>query len=586
MKTKVTKELIERQMGAKGFSSNAAPLKRLTDPLQDTPMVVTLDQLRPYEHNPRKTRNPLYKEIKASIRARGLDQPPLITRRPDEDHYIIRNGGNTRLEILNELWRETKDEQFFRIHCLFKPWQSEINALAGHLAENELHGQLSFIDKAQGIAQIKAMYEEQDGEQLSLRKLSERLKQDGYPVSPGLLSHMLECVNSILPAMPNTLMQGLGRPQVARLIQLKNNLTKVWDKHDDSDSDFFEFWLMVLAAHDTGVESYSYEVIQDELIGQMSAMLGQSYNILELDLAVAAEGFVNKNPLSAEQLATIAQNPPLPSNEPKPLEQHVENASSDNQAANEDSSNEPSTPEKKPAATKPAAVPATQAAKTAQPVPNSSNVSDKDTDPEAFIEGHIVSPSQESDAILRTRQQLAMHNGDQLPDFKEAVLTSIPVTAGGPSSSVTDVWYIESRINDRTSLRHNIWLLVKDICAVTGVTGFGATQEGLGFGILGELGTDGSPVSQGVQLLLLSILRTTESFADKAPIPLSAALFSQILIGAYDITVGPNSPADVGISRLQDTELVKLFRIIRLARALVDLEKELTENPEEEQCHG
>ena len=45
MNTKVTKELIERQMGAKGFSSNAAPLKRLTDPLQDTPMVVTLDQL-------------------------------------------------------------------------------------------------------------------------------------------------------------------------------------------------------------------------------------------------------------------------------------------------------------------------------------------------------------------------------------------------------------------------------------------------------------------------------------------------------------------------------------------------------------
>ncbi len=39
-----------------------------------------------------------------------------------------------------------------------------------------------------------------------------------------------------------------------------------------------------------------------------------------------------------------------------------------------------------------------------------------------------------------------MHNGDQLPDFKESVLTSIPVTAGGPSSSVSDVWYIETRI--------------------------------------------------------------------------------------------------------------------------------------------
>ncbi|MCK9535930.1 MAG: ParB N-terminal domain-containing protein [Pseudomonas sp.] len=579
MNTKVTKELIERQMGAKGFSSNAAPLKRLTDPLQDTPMVVTLDQLRSYEHNPRKTRNPLYDEIKASIKARGLDQPPLITRRPDEDQYIIRNGGNTRLEILNELWRETKEEQFFRIHCLFKPWQSEINALAGHLAENELHGQLSFIDKAQGIAQIKTMYEEHGSEQLSLRKLSDRLRQDGYPVAISLLSNMLECVNSILPALPNTLMQGLGRAQVAKLIVLKNNLTKVWDKYDDSGSDFFEFWLMVLAAHDTGVDSYNYEVIQDELIGQMSAMLGQSYNILELDLAVASEGIVNKNPLSVEQLASIAQNPP------RPVESDTEHHDVEDTATQVVSPTQEETPVASSATHTRELV--TQAARSSQSIPEAEpkSQSDKDIDPEAFIDGHIVTPSQESDTILRTRQQVAMHNGDQLPDFKESVLTSIPVTAGGPSSSVSDVWYIETRIKDPLSLRHNIWLLVKDICSTTGVTGFGATKEGLGFGLFGKLGTDGTPISQGVQLMLLSILRTTDSFSEKAPIPLSSALFSQILIGGYDITVGLNGPADVGLARLEDAELVKLFRIIRLARVLVDLEKELVEQSDEEQNH-
>lgn len=580
MNTKVTKELIARQMGAKGFSSNAAPLKRLTDPLQDTPMVVTLDQLRPYEHNPRKARNPLYDEIKASIKARGLDQPPPITRRPDEEHYIIRNGGNTRLEILNELWRETKDEQFFRIHCLFKPWQSEINALAGHLAENELHGQLSFIDKAQGIAKIKAMYEEQDGEQLSLRKLSERLKQDGYPVSHGLLSHMLECVNCILPVLPNTLMQGLGRPQVAKLIQLKNNLTKVWDKYDDSGSDFFDFWLMVVGAHDTGVQTYNYDAIQDELIGQMSTMLGQSYNILELDLAIAAEGIVNKNPLSADQLATIAQNPPRPSEPGSKNLGHKETheAVIPAQEAAPAISDTAHTPEPAPP----------MAARMPQPEtgPQRQPQSDKDTDPEAFIEGHIVTPSQESDAILRTRQQVALHNGDQLPDFKESVLTSIPVTAGGPSSSVTDVWYIETRINNPVSLRHNIWLLVKDICSATGVSGFGATKEGLGFGILGDLSTDGTAISQAVQLMLLSMLRTTDSCAEQSTIALSSALFSQVLMGSYDITVGLNGPKDIGLARLEDAELVKLFRIIRLARVLVDSEKSFASEIQEVACHG
>jgi hypothetical protein len=75
----------------------------------------------PYDHDPRVKRNPAYAEIKASIRERGLDAPPAITRRPGETHYIIRNGGNTRLAILRELWSETKEERFFRISCLFRP---------------------------------------------------------------------------------------------------------------------------------------------------------------------------------------------------------------------------------------------------------------------------------------------------------------------------------------------------------------------------------------------------------------------------------------------------------------------------------
>src|SRR3546814_18093090 len=105
---------------AAGFERSGPAASALSDPIADTPMVVTLDQLRPYDHDPRKKRNPAYEEIKASIRERGLDAAPAITRRPGEDHYIIRNGGNTRLAILRELWSETKDEQFFRISCLFQ----------------------------------------------------------------------------------------------------------------------------------------------------------------------------------------------------------------------------------------------------------------------------------------------------------------------------------------------------------------------------------------------------------------------------------------------------------------------------------
>ncbi len=85
-------------------------------------MVVTLDELRPYELDPRLTRNPLY-VMKSRPRSANAasDAPPPITRRPGSDHYIIRNGGNTRPAILRELWAETRDERFFRIGCLFRP---------------------------------------------------------------------------------------------------------------------------------------------------------------------------------------------------------------------------------------------------------------------------------------------------------------------------------------------------------------------------------------------------------------------------------------------------------------------------------
>ena len=84
-------------------------------------ITVTLDKLRPYEHNPRKTRNPNFEMIKESIRRRGLDHKPNITQRPGEPFYIIADGGNTRIQALKELFTETQDQRFWSIECLYKP---------------------------------------------------------------------------------------------------------------------------------------------------------------------------------------------------------------------------------------------------------------------------------------------------------------------------------------------------------------------------------------------------------------------------------------------------------------------------------
>jgi len=181
---------------ASGFERNSPSASALTDPIVDTPMVVTLDQLRPYDHDPRVKRNPAYEEIKASIRERGLDAAPAITRRPSAEHYIIRNGGNTRLAILRELWSETKDEQFFRISCLFRPWpeRGEIITLTGHLAENELRGNLTFIERALGVERARDLYEQETDKPLSQSELARRLNADGYPVPQPHISRMSDAV--------------------------------------------------------------------------------------------------------------------------------------------------------------------------------------------------------------------------------------------------------------------------------------------------------------------------------------------------------------------------------------------------------
>ena len=561
MNHKITEALITEQLEQQTFKSGAATIKRLPDPQLDTPMVVTLDQLRSYENNPRQTRNPLYDDLKASIKARGLDHSPPITRRPGEEHFIISTGGNTRLAILNELYAETKDDRFFRIHCLFRPWQSEANALIGHLAENELHGALTFIERAQGVAQMKALYESELSEELSLRKLSERLRADGYPLSHALIGRMLECINSIQPALPNTLLSGLGRPQIENLIILKNSLTKVWNKYDDSD--FLEFWLMVLSMHDNGPDSFNFEVIRDQMLGQMAAMLGQDYHSLELDLEIAGnKNHLDKNPLSPEALKTIEANPPqlTPAAPSTDTNQHSDPKTEEYSEKQEDWLDDTRGSLEEPISQ----------INQAEHQPPSNTVERSDSERQAIIDGHIVSPSNETERVTRIKQQIAASLGDTLPNFEENALKAIPVMAGGHMANVSDVWYIEKQIDSPADLRHQISLLVSDLARFGNIKGIFATQEGLGFGF-DKLEHDSSPTSNTVSLLLTSLLRLNDNLSnEQLPAPLSAALFSQILIGSYDITIGHNSAKDIGLIRLPDVELVKLFRLIRLARKLVD----------------
>ncbi|MEA3278580.1 MAG: ParB N-terminal domain-containing protein [Pseudomonadota bacterium] len=100
-------------------------------------------EIRPYDRNPRRAGNPEYDRIKASIRAEGMDQPLVVTKRPGDARFMVQAGGNTRLCIVQALFAETGEPRFAHVHCLLKPWRRESDVLLAHLKENDLHGALT-----------------------------------------------------------------------------------------------------------------------------------------------------------------------------------------------------------------------------------------------------------------------------------------------------------------------------------------------------------------------------------------------------------------------------------------------------------
>src|SRR3546814_5764860 len=60
----MTSQDMATKLLAAGFERSGPSASALSDPIADTPMVVTLDQWRPYDHDPRMKRNSAYDEIK------------------------------------------------------------------------------------------------------------------------------------------------------------------------------------------------------------------------------------------------------------------------------------------------------------------------------------------------------------------------------------------------------------------------------------------------------------------------------------------------------------------------------------------
>ena len=223
----------------------AAPPLRAEEHEQLKAVVLDIADIQPYEHNPRRAAHAEYGRIKASIRADGLEQPLVVTRRPGEPDYRLHAGGNTRLKILKELFAETGERRFARLACWYRAWRDEAEVVLAHLKENDLRGDLIFRDKALAVANAERWLVGECGEKLTQARLAEMLAGRGYPLSQGLISQMKYAVERLLPVMPKALEAGLGRRQAMRIRSLDRVARALWlectpDPEADYDNVFGE----------------------------------------------------------------------------------------------------------------------------------------------------------------------------------------------------------------------------------------------------------------------------------------------------------------------------------------------------------
>ena len=290
------------------MSTNDASAGRVQDVLDESG-VAMLDVrcIKPYEHNPRRSKNPEYDRIKDSIRANGLDQPLVVTQRPQATDYIVHAGGNTRLLVLQELLDETGDARFARVPCLFRPWNRESDVMLAHLRENDLRGSLTFIDKAQAVFEAKQFIEEESGSgEMTHKDLVLKLRSSGYSISSALICQMAYAVQTLLPLAPLAFEAGLGSRQVIRIRALERAARTLWQRYcSGGDSAFGEVFTTLCRRYD-GPE-WDTNVLQGAIENEIAEEAETSIHTIR----VALDAEINGRELVIPEFVPLKE-PPKP----------------------------------------------------------------------------------------------------------------------------------------------------------------------------------------------------------------------------------------------------------------------------------
>jgi len=307
MPKKISKDQVANSLGGDYFTANRTPVA--SDPLEPTPMKMAIDKIDFFDKNPRRSQNPEYDSILESLRANGQEEALTITRRPGAENFMIKRGGNTRLQIMKMLFEEANDHRFQIIECLFIPWISESDCIIGHLNENTTQGRMTLIDKARGYRDFKLHYERENNVELGQRKLAALLTDKGASVSQPLLVSMNYALDVLEPAIPNTLALGLGKAQVDKLKKLYQTFERLAKEHSIYEPQNLEAQVAAefhhfLALHDD--DDWEMELVLHEFVDLIDRLIER---IPRATLQYDIDACIKSNPWNVELISTFESDP-------------------------------------------------------------------------------------------------------------------------------------------------------------------------------------------------------------------------------------------------------------------------------------
>ena len=258
----------------------------------------------PYQ--PRLYVNESYEAIRTSMEANGMDVALQVTRKGAGQPYFLAGGGNSRLGIAQDIFRDARDPRFEYGFFVFKKWPGDRRVMASALSENLARSDLKFWEVAKAACDIIADLEKEHGA-LSERRAEELLPVEGIHAKRALIGRWM-FTRRRLSALDKALIELTGQQVLSKYQPRLNALSRLAMKFELDLDDYWSAIVSITLAKASDEfqrdpRSYDADRICDDIEAAFADRVGESAAGVKrmLQLVAMTEGNVTLADLKAPQ---------------------------------------------------------------------------------------------------------------------------------------------------------------------------------------------------------------------------------------------------------------------------------------------